>query len=288
MSVPLGRVPASTDLREPHTWCEVDGTTFRVRGPTYDADHVKIFSLESFYSTVSFDLLFSPDKPLNAITPHLQLPPVSPAILELPRPVDLPLQIVVCLNFPRYCPSLRGPPYNGENTTSLALFEIRPEAVKQSLLDESQQSNGMKLLRAFCRDPLPFRNRIKFIHRLEEENLKAILHEYLTWTTQWLRVLANYNGKPVLCKEAIHVTKHNENQVLEIMWDHHVGPYMPRYGLYYFKDLMEKFIVEIAILIEGRGEGEQPEQIIGTWRANRPDLSKFTVTQFGEGSGTTG
>jgi hypothetical protein len=175
---------------------------------------------------------------------------------------------------------MRGPPYNGENTTTVVVLEIRPETIEQSLLDESEQSNALKLLRAFYLDPEPYKNRFKFIHRLEPENLKCVLNEYLTWTTQWLRMLTNFNGKPVLCKEAIYITKQNEGQLMEIMWDHHVGPYMPRYGLYYFKDLMEKFIVEFGILVEGRGEDQQPEQLIGTWRANRPDLTKFTVVSF--------
>eukprot|EP00299_Pterocystis_sp_00344_P007945 c2810_g1_i1.p1 GENE.c2810_g1_i1~~c2810_g1_i1.p1 ORF type:complete len:318 (-),score=60.44 c2810_g1_i1:19-927(-) len=278
--IPLGQMPCSTELEAAHSWCEVDATTFPVRGPTYDTDREKVFSFASFYTTVSVDFLFSPAKPAPPLVPKLKLPPVSPAVLALPRPVDLPLQVVVILNYPRYCPSIRGPPNNGENLTSVVVMEIRPEVVKETLLDESEQSNALKLFRAFCRDPIPYRTRIKFIHRLEENNLKSVLAEYLTWTTQWLRILAGYNGKPVLCKEAINIIKHDEDKVFEIMWDHHVGPYMPRYGLYYFKDLPEKFILEIAVLIEGRGEDQQPERIIGTYRVNRPDVTKFTVTTF--------
>eukprot|EP00301_Raphidiophrys_heterophryoidea_P018851 c384_g1_i2.p1 GENE.c384_g1_i2~~c384_g1_i2.p1 ORF type:complete len:334 (+),score=83.32 c384_g1_i2:97-1002(+) len=265
--------------QEQHTWCNLDASTFNVRGSTYDTDHVKVPSAEAFYNCTSMDFFMSPTKP-SWLYPHCKLPALPQDILEKVPDLPIPAQILVVLPFPRYCPSMMGPPNDGESTTFVISLQVTQNTIQECSQPPHLYSNALKLFLEFAENPQRLMKQFKFIHRLEEQNFAEAIKEYSSWSTSWMQMLLGFNGKPVLCREDISCNRFNDGQVLEIRFDYHVGAYIPRYALYYFRDLMNKFIIEIGILVEGRGGENQPEQLIAAWRSFRPRLDLARQVQW--------
>eukprot|EP00301_Raphidiophrys_heterophryoidea_P006646 c12660_g1_i1.p1 GENE.c12660_g1_i1~~c12660_g1_i1.p1 ORF type:complete len:352 (+),score=103.51 c12660_g1_i1:77-1132(+) len=275
----LGMFPKQQqgDGIQPNSWAEPEAPSFVVRGPHYETDRVKIPSEKSFYECVSVDLLVSPNKPTNSVFPRLNLPEYPP---HSSSDCVLPSRLIFVLKFPRYCPSMMGPPNDGDSGVCIGVFDIRPETVEAANLAPHLQSSAMRLLISAVEHPQEFLQHFKFIIRLPDQVVDEITKEYMGWTTAWLKLVLGLNGKPVLARDDIAIAMHDNGRTMEVQYDFHVGMYASRYAVYFFKDMWEKFVMEVGVVLEGRGEANLPEQILACWRVAKPTMANLKHTRW--------
>jgi hypothetical protein len=188
-------------------------------------------------------------------------------------------------NFPRYAPTLFGASkLDGENTCILIIFELSPSVVAESRRPLEEQSPGLRLLKKWLRsgpDSSHFK-RVKFISRCNNAD------ELLSSSAMiYLAPLLNLNGKPVMERSAARRMHRNvpddpaapeqsgSGDILEIRSTNHDGKAIARKAFAVFKDQMSRFDLTLGFLIEGEGDAEQPERMLGGVNIHRLDTSRF-------------
>jgi len=76
-----------------------------------------------------------------------------------------------------------------------------------------------------------------------------------------------YNGKPVLLRKGVKVTRHGEGTpelTCEFTVNVHQFNYLSRRALYSLQSRVKDMLVNFAVLIEGQEEDELPECVLGT------------------------
>ena len=120
--------------------------------------------------------------------------------------------------------------------------------------------------------PLPFINR-----RAPEDadfrgRFKVIASVKNMDTLDLPSFIQNYNAKPVLITKSGSIFT-GENYV-EVDIRVHRFSYLARKGLNYLQGKFSQMIFDVGFVIEGRGEEELPEQILGAARLIRLDYNK--------------
>eukprot|EP00300_Choanocystis_sp_HF-7_P041830 c8615_g1_i1.p1 GENE.c8615_g1_i1~~c8615_g1_i1.p1 ORF type:complete len:297 (+),score=47.36 c8615_g1_i1:2-892(+) len=249
----------------PDTWYELPASEFQVRGKSYMEDRVKVPSSQALYDCVSVGHYVLPNK--NPLRPEdVDLPPIPHHHENLSGHTPIPLRIFLTLTYPRYSPALRtwG---DGESFNIVAVFDATEATIQQSMLPTEEQPEALRLYIDFLKNEQRDTTRMKSINRLRDENLQEVMNEFLGWKTQWLRALTQFNGKPALARSEFAMEISGDTMVLA--FDNHSISYLPRLGFYYFRNLMPKFIVEIAFVIEGRSGEELPECVLCCFGVHR-------------------
>mmetsp|Transcript_46978 Transcript_46978/g.80882 ORF Transcript_46978/g.80882 Transcript_46978/m.80882 type:complete len:196 (+) Transcript_46978:187-774(+) len=175
----------------------------------------------------------------------------------------IPQFIVVNVQLPSTAPSMMSSETDGPGYQVVHYFEIAPETVEE-LKHPDTASEGTRLLEEYCMKAEhddKFRGRFKVIGILR--NPKDLnLPSFIT----------NYNGKPVLINKSGRLFR--GPNYLEMDVNVHNFSYLAKKGLFYMQSKFIQAYLNVGFVIEGRGNDQQPEKMIGCAQFNCPDMTK--------------
>lgn len=274
----------------PMSYCEAKGEDFKVRmPPNYAWTKAKAPSAHQIYEVTAIDLYTSETK-IDDIGQHLYLPhrdgSVDAKTGEDPRAgyrdgeetfqdkYGLPEYLIVSWQLPLYAPAnpvwgvMAG---DGEGCQIVIRHKISDLARKE--LESGELTHATKLYKRFFASEHkegadePLHERVKVIARvvnMEEIEMNAYLKN----------VLISYNGKPFLTTPDAKFFR--KRHYYEIDVDVYTFCYLARKVLYGLFDALDGLVFDMAIVVEGKGDEEQPEQVLQCCRLGRlqPSLAK--------------
>lgn len=258
------------DLDEASAACAyepVEASAFKVRSLDYMRSGKKQPSNSSIYKLLGVDM-FTFEHKVYHIAQHVELPEVSSMA---GNHLGIPLLLIINLQLPMYSPSLFG--RNDGPGHSLIYYFGLPEGWSP---EQVGNSAALGLLQRFISDGTEFdgqrtRDRLKLIPRIvnvEEWASKSRL------SGAEVRLLKNYNGKPILTRPQQKFFSAQDNSYFEIDLDVHSFAYIARRAYYGYIDRLSPVVFENAFVLQGNRKEELPEVILGAVRVFRVDFRK--------------
>ena len=260
------------------SWSDVRASCeFQVRQQNYRKIG-KAFSEDAMYSTYSLDCFRAEGKP-GFITPYAKFPTleeidenVREAMQDI---VDLPhfiVQTVYCPCYEPPNPIWGGGKIDGDGLIFVMVFQINLETIQRlRRIQEGECNpnlNAVNLLKRWVadanksKDEAELDDRMKFICKLC--NIDDIPGPVLMKKT-----LEAWNAKPVLGRpqlEHANFTKHDGTiRVMEVVLDIHRFRFFALKIIHSYLPKLPNCAFNFAILVEGRNDEEQPEQILGSF-----------------------
>ncbi|MDC3321742.1 DUF1336 domain-containing protein [bacterium] len=263
-------------------WSICNAQDFKVRGAHYASDGVKINSLSSMFEVAGVDL-FKCKKKVDNISSFVTLPiPKDEKAKEALRQSKakdatpwhktkdgIPFYFVVNIEFPDYDPPMLYDRTDGIGY-SLVIYFTRKQDV-----DWSSKNNAASLLRKFAHSSLDGSSRKTMKGRFKCICQVAKLDELEDVGMILRNTLKKFNGKPFL---AAPMQRYYEGQdYLEVDVDVHEFTWAARKGVRSVRDMIKDFEVDLGFLVEGRGDEECPERLLGAVRVSKlnPDNAKW-------------
>jgi hypothetical protein len=250
-----------------HAWAPLDASTiFNVRGGGYIVDGMKVKSAYSMYEPVGVEIFEAEEgMPFPGDMFYPGTVPESPSTCGVPNRLIVSM---VFPNFPAENPIWGKKRDNGPSHVVVFFYELSKRA-KAELTGEEPISNGVKLVQRYLSEQDPLHDRTKTIVQLantKEVDVgmvgNALLH--------------NYNGKPFLSNRS-HCLKFSKD-VVQIAMNIHTFGNTARSYYYDMHQYMKSWIMDVALVVEGRNATELPEQILACCRLIRPDAGRLSKT----------
>ena len=182
-------------------WSYAEPELFRVRGPAYMRDNIKVPSVFSIYEPVSMDIFPTGKRWFcTADAFWMSRVPVEKEINGMPT------RLSIEITFPAFAAenAMFGTQRkNGPSHVWLATF-VLSEAAKRQLRGEEPISAGVKLAREFCSQDDPLHGHFKTIFQMDNHDDPAV-GSALGMITKGL--LRTYNGKPYLSNVSHRVVR---------------------------------------------------------------------------------
>ena len=247
--------------------------TFFVRSKDYMKTKIKEPAQESIYTLLGVDM-YSFDTKLDHISQYIDLPTpptLGPEALALPENERLPPLLIFNLQCPTYPPSVFGG--NDGPGHSLVYYFALPEGWEPSMVENKA---ALGLAQRFFSDGIEFdgqptRDRLKLLPRVvnvEEWGVKGPL------SGAELRLLRNYNGKPILTRPQHRFYSNAERQYAEIVLDIHQFAYIARRAFSGFVPRLSTVIFEDAFVLQGNRAEELPEVLLAAVKLYHVDFTK--------------
>jgi len=179
----------------------------------------------------------------------------------------VPPVFIVNFQIPANKPDMWGYSTNATEGFSIVMYFTMTENTKKILLDPPKDAAPCyDLLKRFmdaCRKGELLKGRLKAIPKIcnaSEVDLGAFLGG----------MLARYNAKPFLTGPKYHTFYQGPNYI-ECDVDIHRYQFMARKVVGEFMPVLKQCVFDLGIVIEGHGDKEQPEQMLGCCRFFRID-----------------
>lgn len=256
---------------EPHSYGSVDASTFRLRvGPNYKKNKRKEPSGPALCDLVTMDLLFG-SRPLRRVSDRFELPDVPGVTDADTGHGHIPPVIVVNTWLPGEEPSMFGGGRGGDgggDTYSIPLVFALSRDTLDQLQDLDTASPAVRLFSEWCRraeDEADFRGRFKCMGMIEDVESSGVP-----------QFIAGYNGKPALVTKSGTFTRHG-GRYIEFTINVDRWGYLARKGLCALTPSFPNFVLNIGFTIEGRGDDELPEALLGGVRVANLDPDRAYV-----------
>ena len=255
----------------PHSYGSVDASTFRLRaGPNYKKNKRKEPSGPALCDLVTMDFVFG-SKPLRRVSDRFELPDV-PGVTDADTGHDhIPPVIVVNTWLPGEEPSMFGGGKNGDgggDTYSIPLVFALSRDTLDQLRDLDTASPAVRLFSEWCRraeDEADFRGRFKCMGMIEDVESSGVP-----------QFVQGYNGKPALVTKSGTFARHG-GRYIEFTINVDRWCYLARKGLCALTPSFPNFVLNIGFTIEGRGDDELPEALLGGVRVLNLDPDRAFV-----------
>lgn len=245
----------------PHTWSKCDHKRFKVRDIDYEKLKQKCPSDEPLYSVFAVDV-FCTDNRIDNVTQHMELPDCSDLQINNPH---VPPVFCVQVQMPSDPPASSFSPYVTEDGPGWAIvvyFKMTQKTCNQ-LNGIEEPSNAVKLFSSWCENyqDKDWKARFKVIAsclNMEELGVPSMV-------TSW-------NAKPVLIRRTSTLYKTPQYMETTI----HVFKFanMAKSSIHMLTSRCSQMFMEIGFLIEGRGNPQLPECLIGCASVNKPSEEK--------------
>jgi len=255
-------------LREcvPESWSNGDGSTFNVRrGPNYKENGIKAPSAGSLYEIFAYDGWSTKERKINNISRFYKMPTRPP----VPEKYDIPPVLLINVLIPDYSPPLWGKPKTDGKGYSMVFFgEL--SAKSREFLNSDKLTPALRLFQEFIRGgkSSKYGDRLKCIARIL--NCDEAAKSYGRVASL---LVTKYNGTPFLARDS-PTFKYVRGKYFSIDLDAHLFGKMAKSGLNSIKDYMNKVVFDFGFVIEGRGDDENPEQILACIRVSKTGGSK--------------
>jgi hypothetical protein len=268
----------------PERWEEPDTTTFMVRGGSYMKDKVKIRSAPGIYAAVGAEIFTGSEK-IDHVMRRLRLPPPNIALGGplVPPPGSpaaqmqghLPRFLVINIQVGSYEPPMFNNPGNGPGLSVVLVHELVTNGTRIT-------SQARPLVERFFRneaDPVtgePTRERLKYIPRICNCD-QACAEAGLSRAEK--SFMKAYDGKPVMTRPQHRFFRGPDEMgsgrdYLEIDIDSHGYSYVARKGVYSYRNVLDRLILDSGFVLQGNVAEELPEQILCACRVHRMDFHK--------------
>jgi len=273
-------------------WKTVEGSSMSVRSLGYDKSKKKVPSVGTLYDCVALDI-FASDARVEDIAGKVKLPNVSFGTTpkesgeanSIKKPWHSPNVLIISVAIPTEAPRLAWPTDDGEGLNIFGYFTMRDDTrrILEKIMDpahdgvssinkddlseeERQKVNAVRLWEEWCRrspnDP-KFQGRFKFIP-----------HGVNTAEIGLPSYISKYNGKPVLIRRSgvTGILHNNHPGSMEMAINLHAFPYIAKQAFAYMNEnLFKNVICNTGFVIEGRGDDELPEVVVGAFQLYYPD-----------------
>jgi hypothetical protein len=264
------------DLDEASAACAyepVEASAFQVRSLDYMRSGKKQPSHSSIYRLLGVDM-FTFDRKAYHIAQHVELPKVgleNSASGYLLGSHGIPPLLIINLQLPMYAPSIFGK-NDGPGHSLVYYFGLPDDWTPEQV----GNSAALGLLQRFVADGTEFdgqrtRDRLKLIPRIVNVEEWASVSR-LSGTE--VRLLKNYNGKPILTRPQQKFFLAQDKSYFEIDLDVHSFAYIARRAYYGYIDRLSPVVFENAFVLQGNRKEELPEVILGAVRVFRVDFRK--------------
>lgn len=241
-----------------NSWKPTEANHFSVRASDYVTTQAKIRSSEALLEFLGIDVIRT-DRKLSRISDHI----------ILPNGYENHRFIVLNAQIPSYPPAnilSRKPITNGPGYSLVLYWAIPPDVLES--LDPSANVPVLRLLNDFLNNPTQeIEDRFKVIAQVANPESCGV-------RAFGKRILAGYNGTPVLTRPQHEFTRSKDGRVLEIAVDVHRFCYFARSAIYALLGITTNMVIDVAVLLQATEDHELPEQVLGCGRCIRIDLSK--------------
>lgn len=277
-----GPYSATPDPSKAGCYSEAPGEEFNVRiGPRYSKNAKKAPSLHSFYKLKVADVFVSPAKEpkiARKITwgeqtewPCHKPDTVAPEASSAVSAGDCPRTIVVNMMIPTYEPTVMSKTVNGPGYNMVIVFTMSAEG-KAEL--EAQESPASKMMRNFFTELRKYHGRFKAIPVIANA-------KYMNYGMVARKLLSMGNGKPFMSGPTCHsIFIPKDRSYFEIDLDFHKYSYTARKAISTFLPSNPNMVLNWGLVIQGNGDDELPEQMLGSVQLNRIDCAKGRKIDF--------
>ena len=262
-------------------WRATDPGEMEVRSHGYLSSKKKVKSPGQLYDCVHVDIFEHPTR-VPDMAGRVKLPKIDYGDIETVKTWNAPDIFVISIALPTDPPKLYSSSDDGGGYTITLYFAMAKDTreilkrvtadgydPKSEKIDDPQKSkvNAVRLFDEWCRRAPTddkFMSRFKVVPNAQ--NLKEI------GMPSWI---SKYNGKPFLIKrpgQTGFLYRHPELSAMEFDISLHPFPYLAKQGICFMKDsYFKRVLVSFGFVIEGRGDDELPECLIGLMQLCYPD-----------------
>ena len=262
-----GEIEEHTDdskTPNPMTWAKCPTTNiFEVRGPHYvDKNHelykVKVPSDFSMYVPIAVDMFKTSSKDKNVYKKFRKPNGFQPG-----QTGGVPNNLCVTQIFPDYQPSMLSSQDDGPSHNLVVWFTLSDEA-KEMLTGKKSPTSGIEILKDWAQPGDPLHPQWKTIVQVANP-------EDLDIGMMGNKMIKQYNGKPFLSNVSHSVE--NDGETIAVISDVHTFGYMLKNFYFNQQHVVQKSIVDMAYVIEGREGRHLPEQILACVRLHNLDIN---------------
>lgn len=246
----------------PGTWTNGYGTSFMVRlGPNYVNTGIKAPSTNSLYEIFAFDLWQTQEKKINNIARFYEFPTRPPVSSDN---FSLPPVLLINAMIPDYDPPFFGNEVTNGKGKSMVWFAELTQSSRDRIAKGSI-TPAMKLLQKFIKGgkESEYGDRLKVIGRILNPNEAFSIYGSMVGM-----LISQYNGTPFLARSS-PTFYHVPGKYFGIDLDAHLFGKIAKKGLAGMKDYMHGIVWDLALLLEGRTDEENPEQILASIRVSK-------------------
>ena len=245
----------------PHTWSKCDYKRFKVRDIDYEVKKKKCPSEEPLYNVFAVDV-FCTDNRMDNVTQHMELPDCSELQINNPH---VPPIFCVQVQMPSDPPASSISPFiveDGPGWAIVVYFKMTQKTCDQ-LNGVEKAFSAVKLFAKWCenyQDPA-WKARFKVIAsclNMEELGVPSMI--------------SSWNAKPVLIRKTS--TLYKTPKYLETTIHVFKFANMAKASIHMLTSRCSQMFMEIGFTIEGRGNPELPECLIGCAAINKPSEDK--------------
>ena len=252
-----------SDTQEQHTWSKADHRNFQLRiGPNYDRNKKKAPSSAPLYEIFAVDI-FSSEARIDHITEKVQMPPSAIEAINNNKHPHVPSIFVVQIQIPSEKPPMFSTVEDGSGWSIVMYFKITQETL-QKLNNPHRDNAAVNLLAQWCEhahNDAAWRGRFKVIascSNLTELGMPSIV--------------TSYNAKPVLIRKTSTIYK--TPQYIETCIHVFKFANMAKSPIHMCTSRCGLMNMEIGFTIEGRGDDELPECLLGCAKITKPQESE--------------
>lgn len=253
-----------TKTPEPMTWAKCPSVQiFKVRGPHYiDKSHElyknKVPSKFSMYVPIAVDMFKTTSKD-RGIYKRFR----KPEGFQAGSTGGVPNNICVTQIFPDYQPSMLSSQDDGPSHNLIVWFTMSDEA-KEMLTGAKAPISGINILKEWAKPGDPLHPQWKTIVQVANP-------EDLDIGMMGNKMIKQYNGKPFLSN--VSHTVENDGETIAVISDVHTFGYMLKNFYFNQQQVVQKSVVDMAYVIEGRQADHLPEQILASVRLHNLDIN---------------
>jgi len=242
------------------TWSCGHGSSFLVRqGPNYVSTRIKAPSRNSMFKIFAFDAWQTKERKIKNIAQYYKMPS-----RPVPEKFYIPPVLIINVMVPNYDTYLFGANQTDGKGWSMVFFGELSESTRD-LIRQEKITPSMKLYQKFVQGVKhgEFVDRLKVIAKiLNPSEACSILGPVVGL------LVSQYNGTPFLARTST-TFYHVEGEYFGIDVDVHLFGKIARNGLSGVRQYISDIVYDMAFVIEGRGDEENPEQVLASIRVSK-------------------
>lgn len=261
-----GAAATSSDAPPP-CWGECDASLFDVRNVRYKQTKEKVPSESAMYDCVGMDMIRDKrriDALVDKFPEGAGLPASPPDAPEWTPAWGVPRVLVVNCQLPYRAGYLfTSHPQDDGGLSVAAYFVLGRQA--SELLEHGTPTPSLRLLQRFVEGGTTTKEGISFkaVGRVEDLDRYEVPESF-----------HRFNNKPVLLTKSATVVQSRLPEVLELDYDVRSWVYLARSALATYHPRARDAEFEIGYLVEGKMDGELPEQILGCFKLLGMDITQ--------------
>mmetsp|Transcript_34215 Transcript_34215/g.66637 ORF Transcript_34215/g.66637 Transcript_34215/m.66637 type:complete len:428 (-) Transcript_34215:387-1670(-) len=183
--------------------------------------------------------------------------------------VIVPEHFIFQLQLPDYQPSMLSSQGDGEGYCLAFHYRLTDEGREQVQGNKNPAARLLKRFLKTLREKGGPQTSDHPLHLRPKVIMRLVNHEELGLGFVHRKICENFNAKPFLSRpeHTMHLPK--DNSYFEIDVDVHLFKYFQRRCAHSFRENFAKAVIDIGIVIEGQGDREMPEQMLGGCRVER-------------------